>query len=289
MPSAESDADLPLSQPKYADWKRADLKPFARNARTHSDAQIEQIAASIRRWGWTTRVLITPDGSIIAGHGRVRAAELLGIDVIPVAIANGWSEYEIRAYVIADNQLALNAGWDQELLRLELGELKAGGFALDLIGFSEGELSELFALPADGASSSAPSLADRFLIPPFSVLDARQGWWQNRKRQWLALGIESEIGRGTDTHSAHHQGLEQLVVRAAKQRRSVAPGGSKRLSGYSAAGNRRLPARARICSLPARPTAIWSATAMIRAIFQRWNTRPSPGSTRRSSKAAARS
>ncbi len=121
----------------------ADLIPYARNARTHSDEQVAQIAASIREWGWTVPVLIDEAGGIIAGHGRVLAARKLGISEIPVMTARGWSAAQKRAYVLADNKLALNAGWDDDLLKLELGAIVDAEFALDLIGFSEGELAIL--------------------------------------------------------------------------------------------------------------------------------------------------
>jgi ParB-like chromosome segregation protein Spo0J len=97
--------------------KVADLVPYARNSRQHSDAQVAQIAASIREWGWTTPALIDPDGGIIAGHGRVMAAQQLGLDEIPCMVADGWTDAQKQAYVIADNQLALNASWDDEMLR----------------------------------------------------------------------------------------------------------------------------------------------------------------------------
>src|SRR3984893_1658384 len=100
-------------------WPIERLMPYARNARTHSDAQVSQIAASIREWGWTNPVLVAEDGSIIAGHGRVLAARKLRIPDIPVMIAAGWSEAQKRAYTIADNKLTLNGGWDQDLLALE--------------------------------------------------------------------------------------------------------------------------------------------------------------------------
>ena len=100
--------------------KVADLTPYARNSRTHSDEQVAQIAASIKEWGWTVPVLIEPDGGIIAGHGRVMAAQRLGIAEVPCMVAEGWSEAQKRAYIIADNKLALNAGWDDEMLRAEL-------------------------------------------------------------------------------------------------------------------------------------------------------------------------
>ena len=114
----------------------ADLVPYARNARTHSEEQVAQIAASIREWGWTTPVLVDEGGQIIAGHGRVMAARKLGITEIPVIVASGWTNAQKQAYVLADNQLALNAGWDMELLKVELGDLQAHGFDLELIGFA---------------------------------------------------------------------------------------------------------------------------------------------------------
>jgi DNA modification methylase len=121
------------------------LIPYARNARTHSPEQIAQLAASIREWGWTTPVLIDPSGQIIAGHGRVAAARQLGITEVPVLVADGWSDAKRRAYVLADNKLAMNAGWDAEMLALELGELTELGVGLDLIGFSDEELQAIFA------------------------------------------------------------------------------------------------------------------------------------------------
>jgi DNA modification methylase len=127
------------------------LIPYARNARTHSDEQVAQIAASIREWGWTMPVLVDEAGTIVAGHGRVLAAQRLGLPEVPVMVATGWSEAKRRAYVIADNKLALNAGWDEELLRLELGELKGLGVDLGLTGFGELELEKLL-ISADGDS-----------------------------------------------------------------------------------------------------------------------------------------
>jgi DNA modification methylase len=123
----------------------SELIPYARNARTHSEAQISQIAASIKEWGWTTPVLIDEDGGIIAGHGRVMAARKLKLDQVPVMVAKGWSEAQRRAYVLADNQLALNAGWDIELLRVEIGDISAEGFDVGLIGFDGAFLDTLMA------------------------------------------------------------------------------------------------------------------------------------------------
>lgn len=119
------------------------LIPFAKNSRTHSDEQVAQIAASIKEWGWTVPVLIDTDSQIIAGHGRLMAARKLGMEEVPVMVADGWSDSQKRAYVIADNKLALNAGWDNELLSLELNDLKDIGFDIELTGFSLDELADL--------------------------------------------------------------------------------------------------------------------------------------------------
>lgn len=120
------------------------LIPYARNARTHSETQVAQIAASIREFGFTNPVLISDDGDIIAGHGRVLAARQLGMEAVPCIALSHLSEDQRRAYVIADNKLALNAGWDEELLRLELRGLEVAGFDLALTGFEKSELDALF-------------------------------------------------------------------------------------------------------------------------------------------------
>jgi DNA modification methylase len=121
----------------------AALIPSARNARTHSPRQVAQLAASIREWGWTTPVLIDEQSNIIAGHGRVLAAQHLGLAEIPVTVASGWTDAQKRAYLLADNQLALNAGWDMNLLRVELGELRELGADLALTGFGELQIEAL--------------------------------------------------------------------------------------------------------------------------------------------------
>lgn len=126
---------------KVEKWEIDKLIPYARNARTHSDEQVGQIAASIKEWGWTTPVLVDEQGGIIAGHGRTLAAQKLGMTQVPVMVAKGWSDAKKRAYVLADNKLALNAGWDNEMLALELGEIGKLGFNLELIGFDPSELN----------------------------------------------------------------------------------------------------------------------------------------------------
>jgi len=119
------------------------LVGYARNARTHTDAQIDQIANSIRKFGWTNPILVDSNNGVIAGHGRVLAARKLGLTRVPVIALAHLTLDQKRAYILADNQLALNAGWDKELLALELGELKDAGFELELIGFSGDELQSL--------------------------------------------------------------------------------------------------------------------------------------------------
>ena len=123
------------------------ITPYARNSRTHSDEQVAQIAASIKEWGFTTPILIDTDGEIIAGHGRLLAAQRLGLEEVPTMTAKGWSEAQKRAYVIADNKLALNAGWNDEMLKIELDGLKELDFDLDLVGFSDEELAKLLQEP----------------------------------------------------------------------------------------------------------------------------------------------
>ena len=120
-----------------------DLIPYARNSRTHSDDQVAQIAASIKEWGWTTPILVDETGGIIAGHGRLLAARKLKMEQVPTIEAAGWSDAQKRAYVIADNKLALNAGWDESLLALEFGELEGLGFDVELTGFSAEEIAAL--------------------------------------------------------------------------------------------------------------------------------------------------
>ena len=126
------------------------LIPYARNSRTHSDAQVAQIAASIKEFGFTNPVLVDGEGSIIAGHGRVLAARKLGMDTVPVIRLNYLTEAQRRAYVIADNKLALNAGWDNEMLALELAELGDLGFDLELTGFSDEEIKALMPVEVEG-------------------------------------------------------------------------------------------------------------------------------------------
>jgi DNA modification methylase len=171
-----------------------ELLAYERNARLHPPEQIEALRGSLRRFGFYSPALLKDDDTTIGvGHGRVEAAIAEGLADVPTITLRGLSEEEWRALVIADNRLAEGASWDFDTLKLELGELDALGFDLGVTGFSLEGLGEP---PAAGASTSTGSLMERFGIAPFSVLNAREGWWQDRKRAWIALGIRSEVGRG---------------------------------------------------------------------------------------------
>lgn len=126
-------------------WRLDRLVPFARNARTHSDEQVAQIAASIVAFGFNNPVLVDTNAGIIAGHGRFLAARKLGLDEIPVVVLDHLSETQKRAYILADNRIGENAGWDEEVLAAELGELQSADWRLDLLGFSEEEVARLLA------------------------------------------------------------------------------------------------------------------------------------------------
>lgn len=122
----------------------SELIPYVRNARTHSEVQVAQIAASIREFGFLSPILVAEDNTILAGHGRLAAALKLGLKKVPCVKENHLTETQKRAYIIADNKLSLNAGWDSELLAVELSELEGADFNLDLLGFDEAELSGIF-------------------------------------------------------------------------------------------------------------------------------------------------
>ena len=130
--------------------KRDQLIPYVNNSRTHDNNQVKQIASSIKEFGFTNPLLIDEDGGIIAGHGRLMAADLLGIDKVPTITLVGLTEAQRKAYVIADNQLALNAGWDLDTLKVELDRLTELDFDVDLLGFDDDFLSSLLDEPSEG-------------------------------------------------------------------------------------------------------------------------------------------
>ena len=141
-------------------WPVERLIPRATNPRTHSPQQVAQIAAAIREWGWTNPILVGADNDIIAGHARLLAARQLGLNEVPVILLGHLSEAQRRALVVADNQLALNAGWDEELLRLELAALQEEDYDLSLAGFDDEELARLLA-----AQDATAGLTDEDAVP----------------------------------------------------------------------------------------------------------------------------
>lgn len=144
--------------PDYKKVKTSDLIPYARNSRTHSDEQVNQIVSSIKEFGFLNPIIVDGDNGIIAGHGRVLAANKIGLDLLPVVEASHLNEAQKRAYIIADNKLALNAGWDYEMLRVEFDELSDAGFDLELTGFSLDEVEGL--IFDDDCEVDMPELAD---------------------------------------------------------------------------------------------------------------------------------
>jgi ParB-like chromosome segregation protein Spo0J len=132
-----------MSKLKIVEVPVEDLIPYANNARTHSDEQVAQIAASIREFGWTNPILVDGKNGIIAGHGRLAAARKLKIDKVPAIQLDELSEAQKKALILADNKLALNSGWDYDLLKVELDQLSEIGFDLQTIGFDANELSTI--------------------------------------------------------------------------------------------------------------------------------------------------
>jgi hypothetical protein len=183
---------------KVEKWKIDKLIPYARNARTHSDEQVSQIAASIKEWGWTTPVLVDEQGGIIAGHGRTLAAQKLEMTEVPVMVAKGWSDAKKRAYIIADNKLAQNADWDNEMLALELGELGDLGFDLDLTGFAADEIADLLSPEEEDDSKyskkiDAPVYEPTGDCPPIVELYDKAKYEELTAKIYQDDSIDSEI------------------------------------------------------------------------------------------------
>ena len=135
--------EMKNDNPNYKSILTTELIPYARNSRTHSDSQVSKIASSIKEFGFLNPVLIDLDNGIIAGHGRVMAAQKLGLKEVPVLQIGHLSDTQKRAYIIADNRLALDAGWDEEMLRVEFAELADNGFNLELTGFELGQIEDI--------------------------------------------------------------------------------------------------------------------------------------------------
>lgn len=226
-----------------------DLKPLPSNARVHSEEQIKAIADIIKSKGWTVPVLIDEENMIIAGHGRIEAAKLLDRETVPAVIARGWTDEKKRSYALEDNLSYEMGDWDGDAFKLEYEfledtdyDLSDTDLSLDLDFLDETEEDE----------SEEPelkvTLADRFGVPPFTILNAREGWWQNRKRAWLRIGIKSELGRGdnllkfSDSISLDGKAYQERFSDNGKKNKKEHNGhlndaGKKALGAYAAYGN----------------------------------------------------
>ncbi len=243
--------------------------PYEGNPRKNA-AAVGKVAESLREYGWRQPLVVDAEMILIAGHTRLAAAKSLGWSEVPIHVAEGLSAEQVRAYRLADNRTGQDATWDDELLAIEIRELDLAGFDLTLTGFTDDELAALKiegldeADPAegDGEPDRKGNLAARFGVPPFSVLSAREGWWQDRKRAWIAIGIKSELGRGgdllkqegqLDRYEAIKAGGRPLAESFADQdklqafmqtgrKANAIPGGSKMPLDRAAPGGSKMPA-----------------------------------------------
>ena len=162
-------------------WRKTDaLIPYARNARVHSEEQVAQIAASIKEFGWTSPILLDGDNGIIAGHGRLAAAQKLGLDEAPTIDLLGLSDAQKRAYIIADNKTALNATWDFDMLTVEFDDLKSIDFDLGLTGFDEAEVT---AIDAIANAEFEPGTEDE--QGKLETISAKKSFLRKKKHQYF--------------------------------------------------------------------------------------------------------
>ncbi|EOB1436761.1 ParB/Srx family N-terminal domain-containing protein [Escherichia coli] len=157
-----------------------ELSPYAHNARTHSTEQVAQLVESIKQFGWTNPVLIDEKGEIIAGHGRVMAAEMLKMDSVPVIVLSGLTDEQKKAYRLADNRLPMNAGWDEDLLRMELSDLINADFDVSLTGFIPTEIDELL-------TDVLPGMIFRLLVMGLAIKIS------NASRNYCGLNVNITI------------------------------------------------------------------------------------------------
>ena len=207
---------------QHETWPIDKLIEYARNPRKNDHA-VDRVAAAIREFGFRVPVVAKSDGTVVDGHLRLKAAKKLGLTEVPVVLADDMTDLQIKAFRLSVNKMAELAQWDEDMLKIELEELSELGFDLELTGFTD---EEILALgdgeltdddePGEPAEPKG-NLSDRFMIPPFTVLNAREGWWQNRKKAWLAIGIKSELGRGGATWNVNPDNTPT-------QRQAAAPG-----------------------------------------------------------------
>jgi len=152
-----------------------ELFPYANNARTHSSSQVDQICKSIEEFGFTNPILIDEESNLIAGHGRLLAARKLSITEVPVMVAIGWTQEQKQAYVLADNKLAMNSGWDSEMLAAEMMSLEGSGFDIGMLGFDSSELKDILYVPPDLVDGnvtipvSHPDGGARVRVGPYNI------------------------------------------------------------------------------------------------------------------------
>lgn len=198
------------------EWPVEKVVPYERNPRIITDAAVAKVAESIRAYGFRQPLVVDGDGVLVVGHTRREAAKRLGIKMVPVHVATGLTPDQIRGYRIADNRTNEESGWDDDLLAAEIMDLAETGFDLAALAFNDDEIEKFLVSDAgaDGddnaeaerAEKIERTLAERFGVPPFTVLDARQGYWQERKRAWIGRGIRSELGRSDVLFNADSQG-----------------------------------------------------------------------------------
>lgn len=173
-------------------WNINDVIPFHNNSRTHDEKSINAIKASVDRFSWLAPIVVDKDGVIIAGHGRLESAKQLGMEQVPVLVADWLTDNEVAAAREADNMTQDLSFFDWEKLNLNLEEIDWLDIDMSEFGFKlDDELGDL-----DVDEVEHQTLQERFGVPPFSVLYANKGDWLDRKRKWVDLGIRSEIGRG---------------------------------------------------------------------------------------------
>lgn len=225
-------------------WDIESLQPYERNSRQHSAEQVERICQSMKEFGFTNPILVDGENGIIAGHGRLEAAKKLGLKEVPVIQLGHLSEQQKRAYIIADNKLAELSSWDDAMLKSELSALQDLGYNIELTGFSNDFLLTFDDMPTgesegeggdrseSSSEGSSQKLADKFGVVPFTVLNAREGWWQQRKKSWLDLGIKSEVGRGANLLGMSDTMLEPDAEKRKAKALAGAPSNYQMIPGY---------------------------------------------------------
>ena len=204
------------------------LVPYARNARTHSKEQILQLRASLREFGFVNPILVDADMNIIAGHGRVLAAKAEGMEAVPCVFVEHLTDAQKKAYILADNRLALSAGWDEELLALEFGELKDLGFDLELTGFDPAEIEKLFGKQDDvqeddfdvDAAAGEPPIAQRGDL--WLLEEKRQPRMVHRPQAVDHLGIRQahQVQAAPDHEAPRPAGLSHRQLHAGQRHRA---------------------------------------------------------------------